>query len=143
MSLQGDLRSLRSLRRTLAKLPITVSARIAQRAAPQVSDLARQAFDSGQTVYGTPRPKGVDGQTLDLVRSGRARRAAQFVAEGTQMRTHVLPNYFKYLINGPKGRPDLYVLPNGPLPRAWQSALREAAAQVLHAQIFGEPGAAP
>lgn len=137
MALQGDLRSLQSLRRVLAKLPLTVSARIAQRAAPLVSDLAREAYDSGRTVYGQTRPKGADGKPLDLVRTGASRRAAQFTAEGTQMRTHVLPRYTKYLIA------KYEILPNGraPLPASWRERMREVAAQVLHAQIFG-PGAA-
>lgn len=136
MSLKGDLRSLASLRRTLAKLPLTVSANIARRAAPEVSTLARDAYDSGRTVYGQSRPKGVDGDTLDLVRTGSSRRAAQFTAEGTQMRTHVLPRYTKYLIA------KYGILPNGkaPLPQAWRDRITEIAAQVLHAQIFGEPG---
>lgn len=132
MGLHGDPRSLRSLRKALAKLPITSSARIASRAAPEVSALARQAFDGGETVYGFPRPKGVDGDDLSLVRTGASRRAAQFTAEGTRMRTHVLPKYTRYLI----GRYD--VLPNGPLPLSWQARLREIAAQVLHSEIFGE-----
>lgn len=134
MALQGDLRSLQSLRRVLAKLPLTVSANIARRAAPVVSALARESYDSGRTAYGLTRPKGVDGDALDLVRTGASRRAAQFTAEGTQMRTHVLPRYTKYLIAR------FQILPNGkaPLPPAWQALLRETAAQVLHAQIFGE-----
>lgn len=132
MALQGDLRSLRAVRKALAKLPITASARIAQRAAPGVSNLAREAYDSGRTVYGLPRPKSTDGKDLDLVRTGASRRAAQFTAEGTQMRTHVLPRYTRYLI----GRYD--VLPNGPLPQAWQALLRETAAQIIHAELFGD-----
>jgi hypothetical protein len=131
MGLKGDTRSLQSLRRALAKLPLTASARIASAAAPAVSALAREAYDGGRTVYGGARPKGVDGKPLDLVKSGASRRAAQFAAEGTRMRTAVLPRYTRYLI----GKYD--VLPNGPLPVTWQERLREIAARVLHAQIFG------
>lgn len=134
MALHGDLRSLASLRKALAKLPLTVSANIARRAAPGVSTLARDAYDSGRTVYGQSRPKGVDGDTLDLVRTGASRRATQFTAEGTQMRTYVLPRYTKYLISR------YQVLPPGraPLPLAWRDHIQAIAAEVLHAQIFGE-----
>lgn len=133
MALHGDLRSLASLRRVLAKLPLTVSANIARRAAPDVSTLARDAYDSGRTVYGQSRPKGVDGDTLDLVRTGASRRATQFTAEGTQMRTYVLPKYTKYLISR------YQVLPPGkaPIPQAWRDRITAIAAEVLHAQIFG------
>jgi hypothetical protein len=133
VSLKGDLRSLQSLRRALGKLPITASARIAQRAAPEVSALARDAYDGGRTVYGLPRPKGVDGDTLDLVRTGDSRRATQFTAEGTRMRTFVLPRYTKYLIAR------YSILPPGraPLPLAWRERITSIAAAVLHEQIFG------
>lgn len=138
MALKGDLRTLGALKRALKKLPITASARIASAAAPEVSELARSAYDGGQTVYGLQRPRGVDGDALSLVRTGASRAAAQFTAEGTRMRTRVLPRYTKYLISA------YQVLPPGraPLPTAWQARLREIAARVLHEQIFGT-GSAP
>lgn len=131
MALQGDLRSLRSLKRVLARLPITVSARIAERGAPEATALALGAFDGGRTVYGASRPRGVDGEALTLVKSGASRRALRFEATGTQMRTAVLPRWTKYLI----GRYD--VLPNGPMPAEWRERMTAIAAEVLHAQIFG------
>lgn len=131
MALKGNLGTLRDLKRSLQQLPLTTAATIARHGAPEVSALARTAFDGGKTVYGQERPRGVDGQELALVRTGASRRAAQFTAEGTRMRTHVLPRYTKYLI----GKYD--VLPNGPLPAAWRERLTEIAAQVINAQIFG------
>lgn len=132
MALQGDLRSLRSLRKAIAKIPITAAARLASRGAPEVSALAREAFDGGRTVYGSTRPRGVDGRELTLVKSGATRRAVRFEANGTQMRTAVLPRYTKYLIAA------YSVLPNGPLPQVWRERLREIASKVLHAEIFGD-----
>ena len=123
------LRSLRSLKRALAKLPITGTARIAARAAPAMSELAGAAYDSGQTVYGAARPSGVDGGALTLERTGATRRAMQFVATGRDIRTTRLPRYARFLI----GRYD--VLPNGPLPLTWRERLREIAARVLHDEI--------
>ncbi len=131
MALKGDISTLRALKRSLAKLPLTTAATIARYAAPEVSALTREAYDADRTVYGKPRPRGVDGDKLDLVRTGASRRATRFEATGTQMRTAVLPRYTKYLI----GKYD--VLPNGPLPALWRERMTEIAARVINERIFG------
>ena len=130
-ALKGDLRSLESLKRALRKLPITASARIAARAAPVITALAGGAYDSGTTVYGRPRPLGVDGKALSLERTGASRRAMAFIATGRDIRTARLPRYTRYLI----GKYD--VLPNGPLPAEWRARMTDIAAQVLLDQIRG------
>lgn len=127
----AGLRSLRSLKRALTKIPITATARIAARAAPEMSELAGTAYDSGKTVYGRPRPRSVDGRALTLERTGASRRAMQFSATGRDIRTAPLPRYTRYLI----GKYD--VLPNGPLPLEWRERLREIAARVLLGEIHG------
>lgn len=133
MALKGDVGNLKRFRKALAQLPLTVSAGIAAGAAPEVSALARSAFDGGRTVYGTNRPRGVDGNALDLVRTGASRAAVRFDATGTQMRTPVLPRYTKYLIG-------LYsILPSGRLPVAWQERLRAIAGAVIQASLGTEP----
>ena len=131
MGLKGNLNTLRSLKHALQQLPKTASARIASQAAPEVSALTRAAFDDGHTVYGQERPRGVDGQELALVKSGATREAVRFVANGTQMRTAVLPRYTKYLIAKyeclPPGR--------APLPLAWRERMNAIAEQVLRGQL--------
>lgn len=127
----AGLRSIKSLKRALTKLPITATARIAARAAPAMSALAGGAYGTGRTVYDRPRPRGVDGGELSLERTGASRRAMRFSATGRDIRTAVLPRYTRYLI----GKYD--VLPNGPLPLAWRERLREIAAQVLYDEIHG------
>lgn len=131
MSLKGDTRSLHSLKRALKKLPISASARIAARSAPAMSQLAGQAFDAGQSVYGPARPRGVDGQALTLEKTGRTRASLEFRATGRDIRLTRLPEYARYLI----GRYD--ILPNGPLPTSWRERMTDIAAQVLHDEIFG------
>lgn len=132
--MKGDVRTLRSLRKALNKLPITASARIAARAAPEMTALAGASYDAGRTAYGTPRPKGVDGRKLDLVQSGASRRAMRFGATGRDIRTGALPRYTRYLI----GKYD--VLPNGPLPAEWRAKLTDIAARVLYDAIHGAGG---
>jgi hypothetical protein len=134
VSLKGDPRTLKALGKALRNMPITVSAKIAARSAPEITNLAQSAYDSGRTVYGSARPRGVDGDKLDLVQSGASRNAMRFIATGRDIRTPKLPDHTRYLI----GKYDC--LPNGPLPAAWKDALRGVAAQVLDAEIHGVGG---
>lgn len=128
------LRSINSLKRALRNAPLTVTARIAARAAPAMSDLAQDAHASGRTAYGSARPRGVDGEALTLDRTGETRRALSFVATGRDIRTTRLPRYAKYLIG------KYSILPNGPLPVAWRERLRDIAARVLYDEIHrGSP----
>lgn len=123
------LRTINALKRALRNMPITASARIAARAAPVMSGLAGDAYDGQRTVYGSPRPRSVEGKPLDLVRTGASRRAMKFIATGRDIRTARLPSYTRYLI----GKYD--VLPNGPLPATWRERLTAIAAEVLYEQI--------
>jgi len=123
------LRSINSLKRALRSASITSVARIARRAAPAMSALAQDAHASDRTVYDRPRPLSVDGERLDLVRTGATRAALQFIATGRDIRTAKLPRYARWLI----GKYDL--LPNGPLPQAWRERLRDIAARVLYDEI--------
>ena len=126
MTLHGDPRTLAALRRSLKKLPITASARIAQRYAPEATALARAAFDAGQTVYGEPRPRSVDGGPLTLRRTGATEDALRFIATGRDVRVSKFPTYVRYLIG--KYR----VLPNGRLPTEWRERLTDIAVQALY-----------
>jgi len=131
MALQGNLRTLEALKRALRNMPITASARIAARAAPEMTTLAGDAYDSGRTAYGSPRPRGVDGRELTLERTGASREAMRFIPTGRDIRTGILPRYTRFLI----GKYD--VLPNGPLPALWRERMTAIAAQVLLADIHG------
>jgi hypothetical protein len=128
----AGLRTLNGLKRALRKLPITATARIAARAAPEMSALSRGAYNAGQTVYGSARPLSVEGKPLDLVRTGKSRDAMAFIATGRDIRTARLPEYTRYLI----GKYD--VLPNGPLPTLWRERMTAIAAQVLYDQIHSK-----
>lgn len=104
------------IKRALQALPLSVAHSVAKRAAPALSDLTIEAFDSGRNVYGDSRPRGKRGP-LTLVKTGETRRTLQFVANGTIVRCVLGTKYAKYLI-GKYG-----VLPNGALPVDWVRAL--------------------
>lgn len=106
------------LRERLRKLPRTLASKVAERAAPSMTDLTQTAYGGSTDVYGTPRPKSdVDRSDLDLYRTGDARRALTFANEGTIVRVRFGTDYTKYLVG--KYR----VLPNGPLPAKWRATL--------------------
>lgn len=119
MALKGNLASIKALKSKLRELPKTVAIDVARRAAPAVSTLTSTAFESARTVYNDPRPSGVDGRQLTLVRSGRTRDALRFVAVGTLVRCVLPTRWARYLI-GKYG-----VLPNGALPVQWSRRLAE------------------
>jgi hypothetical protein len=133
--LRGNPGLLRQLGSKLAQLPTTVRAEVARQAAPVVTALAQSAFDGGQTVYGDARPRGVDGEALDLHQTGAARASLTFTAVGTQIRSTTGPRYFKYLIGKYK------VLPNNALPFRWRRALdditKAEAAKAVDAAMAG------
>ncbi len=115
--------SIASIKQAIRALPITIAADVAKRAAPALSVLTATAFASSRTVYDDPRPTGVDGRALTLVKSGRTRDALRFVAVGTLVRCVLPTGWAKYLI-GKYG-----VLPNGALPVRWSARLGEVVAQ--------------
>lgn len=105
--------SLRDLKTSLRRMPISLAHSVASRAAPAITGLAVDAYHSGRTVYGEPRPAGVDGQALTLQRSGATLATLRFIAAGTIVRCVLGTPYARYLI-GRYG-----ILPSGPLPAAW------------------------
>lgn len=109
--------TLASLKRKLQEFPKTLAADVARRTAPPLTDLTQQAFTGQQTVYGDARPLGVDGQTLDLQRTGAVAEQLRFVSNGTIVRASLGPKYSRYLI-GKYG-----ILPNGPLPTSFRAAI--------------------
>ncbi len=119
MGLKGDVGKLRTFKQQLREFPLTLAAEVSKAAAPALTDLTTGAYDGGRTVYGDTRPKGVDGQALDLDATGATRAQIRFVAVGTIVRCALGTPYAKYLI-GRYG-----ILPNGnaAVPAAWRAKL--------------------
>jgi hypothetical protein len=117
MGLKGDVGKLRTFKQQLREFPITLAAEVSKAAAPAMTDLTTSAYDGGRTVYGDTRPKGVDGQALDLEATGATRAQMRFVAVGTIVRCVLGPKYAKYLIG------KYSILPNGAMPAAWRAKL--------------------
>lgn len=116
LKIKGN-QTLAGLKKRLRELPVSVAHSVAQQAAPALTVLTRTAFDSNVNVYGDKRPIGADGWDLALEVTGAAKRALQFTASGTIVRSTIGPPYLRYLIGKYK------VLPNGPLPVGWKRTL--------------------
>jgi len=129
VALRGNLRTLKDLKSTLRRLPVTVAHDIAQRAAPDLTTRSQEAFDSGQTVYGAPRPRGVDGGALTLSKSGQTRREIHFRVTGTIIRCVLGTRWAKYLIG------KYEILPNGRIPEGWSTSLRTIASEEIRKKL--------
>ena len=119
--LKGNVGTLQQWKRSLNALPKTFAADVAKRAAPELTGLTQTAFSAGQSVYGEARPLGVDGQPLDLKKTGATEQQLRFVQIGTVVRCALGPSYSKYLIR-------YGILPNGPIPVGWTRKLDEITA---------------
>jgi hypothetical protein len=123
MGLRGDPNKLRTFKQKLREFPLTLAAEVSKAAAPAMTDLTTGAYDGGRTVYGDARPKGAQGQALDLELTGATRAQMRFVAVGTIVRCVLGPRYAKYLIG------KYSILPNGAMPATWRASLDALVAQ--------------
>lgn len=126
----GDFSKLAALRAALRKVPVMVAQKVAARAAPILTGLARASFDAGTTVYGDARPTGVDGNTLTLRKTGRTAGSLRFVSIGTITRCALGTPWAKYLIR-------YGLLPNGKaaIPVSWARALKAEAVRAITAEL--------
>jgi len=121
----GNVRGLHGLRSKLKRIPVQAALNTARAAAPAITRQAGSSYDSGQTVYGAARPKGVRGNALTLVSSGLTRKLLRFVSDGTTtIRASLGMRYVKYLIG------KYAILPGGPraaLPLPWRRRINQIA----------------
>lgn len=124
---------LASIVERLRSLP-TVTAKVAARVAPRLSELAAEAYDARRSVYGEPWGTGESGDPIDLYESGTLKgRALGYLAAGRTVRASVSTvKYARYQIK--RG-----ILPRGgaKLPPAWEAEIRRIAGEELAAHVEG------
>lgn len=121
MALKGDTRTLRNLNKRLTQMPKMLAQQVAREAAQEITALAQASYDSGQTVYGDARPRGVHGNELSLVETGFTRAALRFVSDGgTKIRAALGRPYARFLI----GKYRILPIGNAALPFAWAARLK-------------------
>jgi hypothetical protein len=121
---------LAALKAKLLRLP-EVAAKVAEKGAARLTQLAQEAFDAGQSVYGGAWQPGLHGDQLDLTESGTLKqKATRYVAEGTRIRASVAAvPYSKFHIK--RG-----ILPQrGKLPAAWDKEISRIAQEELEGAL--------
>lgn len=120
-NMRGGLDSINRLKRAIADLPLRVRAAVAEDAVGVLNLEIKAAFDAGQTVYDTPRPRSVakahPGAALSLEKTGKTRGELAFVRVGTILRAQLGSKYGRYLIR-------YGVLPQR-LPARWSQKLTD------------------
>lgn len=124
---------LEALKRTLASSSPRIAEQVARKAAPVLSEKAREDFDAQQSPYDRPWGTGVDGQAITLKQSGALRdKALEYKATGTKIRASVgsVPHARYQLKFG--------VLPrSGQLPTEWEAEVKKIADAEVAAAVNG------
>ena len=114
--------SLNRLRGAIKELPLRIRSSVAKDAEAVLTRRVQEAFDGGETVYGTPRPtsksKERPGAFLTLKKTNKVRSTLAFVAIGTIVRAQLGMKYAKYLVG------KYAVLPQS-LPALWRADLEQ------------------
>lgn len=116
MSLKGQTQNLRNFNKKLAAMGKTVAAKVADRGAAAITDLAQASYDSGCSVYGEAFPNG-----WTLKDKGTTRANVAYKSDGgTKIRCAINTPYVIYLIR-------YGVLPNSgaAMPVSWQIKLKQ------------------
>lgn len=126
-------RSLRQFSEDLRRLPRVVAFKVAERAAPVISALAKETFDAQQTPEGQAWRPGKKGQTVTLRKTGALERWLLYRAIGTKIRVSLGVAYAKFQI----GKRPVFPRQGGELPESYQQALRRTAVQVVKEEMGG------
>lgn len=122
------------IKRRLSAMPTTVAAEVASEVAPDLTRRTQQAYSSGRTVYGNPRPPHPStGRVPDLVRTGKTKDQLKFRAIGTTTEARLAGRHVKYLIGWFKIMP----IGSAALPRSWAQAIDAIARRVLSKRAEG------
>lgn len=116
MALKGQTQNLRNFNKKLLAMDKTVAAKVADRGAAAITQLARASYDSGRSVYGESFPNG-----WTLKDSGDTRKFVAYKSDGgTKIRCAINTPYAIYLIR-------YGVLPNSgaAMPASWQVKLKQ------------------
>jgi hypothetical protein len=128
---QGDTSSLAKFSAKLRELPVTLAAKVAEAAAPALTDAARTTFNAGQDAFGVGWAPSVGGDAVTLRESGALAQGVHYVAIGTKLRVVLGVSYAKYQV----GRRPVFPRQGDPLPKSYVDALRSATERVLREEL--------
>lgn len=127
-----DLSSLSKLASTIRALPVALGQEIAKRAAPVISQFAKESFDSNQDPYGAPWAPSVTGEVVTLRATGALEKFVHYVAIGTKLRVALGVKYAKFQI----GKRPIYPRA-GVLPAKYAEALRQITQETAKEYLGG------
>lgn len=125
------IRSLRQFSSDIRNLPRVVGHRVAEEAAPAITELAQTTFASGEDAYGAPWAPGVDGHKITLRLTGDMEKLLVYVANGTKLRVKLAVPYAKYQI----GKRPVFPTQDGALPTSYRDTLASVTSRVCREEI--------
>lgn len=129
--LTGDLSSLSKLSAALRRLPTVGAQKIAEAAAPALTEVALGTFNASQDAFGAPWDAGRRGQAVKLRNSGTLAKYIKYVAIGTKLRVSLGVSYAKYQV----GKRPIFPRQGDPLPASYVNTLKRVAHDVLSAEL--------
>lgn len=126
--------SLKQLASDLRRLPTTVAARVTEKAAPSLTDVANRTFEAGTSPDGVAWAPGADGKKVTLVKSGALKRFLQYVGIGTKLRVALGVPYAKYQL----GKRQVFPRQGAPLPRDYVAVLQQTTNDVIASTLRGQ-----
>lgn len=111
--------SIHNFSQRLKKVAITSATRIAEKAAPLLTEEGRRTFDIRQAPSGMPWPPGKKPEDGDLVQSGKLRKWIVYRAYGRTVKVALGVPYAKYQI----GKRPVYPKRHVTLPDRYQAIL--------------------
>jgi hypothetical protein len=131
MSLQGNVSSLSKFAQSMSALPRTLAVKVTERAAPALTEIAKETFAAHEDSYGAPWVPGADGTPVTLEESGALKRQVFYVAIGTRLRVSIGVPYAKYQI----GKRPVYPRQGAPLPVTYSKKLAEIAQDAAREEL--------
>ena len=127
-----DTSSLAKFSRALKDMRKGVAIDIAARAAPVITEFAKESFAKSEDPYGAAWLPSVDGDTVTLQDTGSLRDQIHYVAIGTLLRVKLGVKHAKYQI----GKRPVYPKQGGLLPKKYTDALDKIVADEIEGRIL-------
>lgn len=127
-----SIQSLKDFSAALQKLPATLGKRVAEIAAPKLTELARATYNASQDPYGKAwAPSVVDGSTVDLKETGAMYSQLVYEAVGPKVKVDMAAPYAKYQV----GKRPVFPKANATLPVSYLEVLQQATSDTIKEQL--------
>lgn len=127
-----DVSTLSKFSATLRGLSVALAQKIADKAAPVISQIADDAFRASRDPYGAPWAPSVKGEVVTLRATGALEKFVRYVAIGTKLRVALGVKYAKYQI----GKRPIYPR-QGLLPARYSTELARIAQETAAEHLAG------